>query len=205
MATIYSDPGLKRTPLQGKGLAMITERPVLKGTLLSLDFLITGSHDECCEKLQAMPSLAEQLYPRDGPVHLKVALNTFDRETGSHYLGETLSFYNHGCEPNAGYCFFGTEFLNSKWGTVYALEDIPANTEVTVFYGPLFGHFPTLPRPLHSFTCDCTSTEDERNERNRMLSDQTREYIETNSANIGRLIALNAKKLIARLVAEKCV
>jgi hypothetical protein len=93
------------------------------------------------------------------------SINDKDSQTRA-CLGIWTSAFNHSCNPNAG---FGSSKLKPYsngfipvFGFVIALNNIEANTEVTLMYSPQAGHDEKLIKQ-YEFECKCEKSDFDRN------------------------------------------
>jgi len=176
-----------------KGLGMITTQHIAQGTLIlseaaifTMDFKATGRAarrkiDRELQKLSQKDrdqfSALHSCFESKGLMD-RVRTNAFllepGRGTSEVGIFLTASRINHSCTPNA-YHSFNT---NSRQLTVFAIKDIPENTEITISY---IDHLDYEKRrgilwERYRFTCDCELCEKRGSDREN--SDNKFTYIQ---------------------------
>lgn len=152
MTTIYKN-NIKRKSSSLGGYGMFAESKIKTGEIISVDLMKVGNVPELVSFLDNDDSLRSRLHPRIHGVDTvyKVAMNTFEWEE-PYALGDTMSFYNHSCKPNA--MFFWSYIRRCKFGTVVAMRDINKNEEIRIYYGYEAAHDPKMAHQIQCKGCD---------------------------------------------------
>lgn len=163
MATIYKHQHIDRRS-SFAGLGLFATKKIPAGTILTIDLMALGTLKELTGFLDRHNvNLRGKLHPRgidNSLTFLKVVSNAFDGDRNAevpHALGETISFYNHSCTPNAAYSRY---WVNGKFMyTVVAVEEIKKREEIRIFYGY---HTTHAEKELHYTGCKgCDATEED--------------------------------------------
>ena len=125
------------------------------GNLLLIDKGVKATHDElislfnnCFEFNQVVGNL----YPRNNNLDDILNHNVFSDDV-NETLYFNISMLNHCCKPNAAIAdiVYPCEKYFS-YSAIYAVNDIPANSEVCIMYNTKAGH---LDKGAFSWKCQC--------------------------------------------------
>ena len=138
-------------------------------TLIFIEQGLNGTEEYILSTLTSDPlyqSLIDQLYPRNGDLLTKLIHNRFgNKEEGTLYF--TKSKVNHSCTPNTGSIGIAhyKKFIEAGYMLTFlaTYQDIQPGEEITIMYSSKAGHG----NDVFNWSCPCTKTEQEKNERNQ--------------------------------------
>jgi len=145
--------------------------------LILVEHILGGSSFVIQNIVRGNTQLFNNLYPRninncerDSIADQKIKLNIFQNGEDFLILGNTISYFNHSCNPNAVALYYTLGQNDMVCVVVYAVRDISKHESISISYNPNTGH--TLDKEeknKRDFVCTCETTLEERTKLNETI------------------------------------
>lgn len=197
MGLVYINPAIEIGDINDYKFIK-TRADIKRGELILVEHVFANNQSVCSLAIKYNEHLFDEYHPRavkyrdalamtnekiDEIVHEKLAHNCFSLEKNL-LLTNTITKMNHSCDPSCAvyiqenYC---TEDTPTIFMELYAIQNIPANTEITISYGAKTSH-------ERDFTCNCGKSLEERQRHFGVVTQLANYFSNQNNAEVKTLI-----------------
>lgn len=164
MGTVYQNPSIYVKD-ENDYKSVCTKNDIYFGEIVLIEHVFTNKINVCSTIIEHNKYLFDQYYPRchqsDNMTEIvqnKRLANNFTYDDNMNTLTDFITKFNHSCTPNCMTIMksdYKMENTNITFLEIYAVRNIPPDTELTISYGPKSAH-------ERDFECTCGKTLQER-------------------------------------------